>query len=234
MAAHLKLVPKIDEQELMFVNVVDKKMKLGVLCRSLDFKFTTSFVGKLNGYKQFMLAYPVNCDIFSLKEKIQSIKDKESLLATIMLQGEILGISFKVLELTSEGILCEYPENIYQINRRSSRRHKIEPQKVSSTYLEIFVARISPVPIILPLNDISIHGLSFKVPMFLKTFFEKGQVFPKAQVVFNGKRMTLSCEVRNMLANAETKYPFRVGVKFLDITPMQQTEIQRFITSKPA
>lgn len=230
--SHLKLVPKINEENELFKNVVEKRLKLGFLCRSLSLKFSSVFSGSFNKHNQFVIAYPANTDIFSLKEKLSSVKDTETMLATVMLPGEILGISFKILELTSEGILCQFPENIYQINRRSSKRHKVDQKMVSSLYLELFIAKVSPVPIILPLSDISIHGLSFKVPQFLKTYFQKGQIIPKASLNIQGKQFSVTCEIRNMLANNEVKFPFRVGLRFMNITPMQQTEIQKFILSQ--
>ena len=234
MAAHLKLVPQVDEQSEVFSSLIEKQYKISVLCRSINFKFVSNFTGSIDKGKVFSIAYPANTDIFNFKEKLSDLKD-EVILATVVVSGEILGISFKILELTSEGILCSYPEKIYQINRRSSKRHKIEQKNITSVYLEVFIAKISPSPIILPLTDISIHGLSFKVPVFLKTYFQKGQVLPKAKIVIQGKQFPISCEIRNMLANNEHRYPFRVGVKFIGISGMQQAEIQLFILSqKPA
>lgn len=234
MAAHLKLVPKIDEKTEVFASLVEKQYKVSVLCRSIDLKFTSNLTGSLDKGQLFSIAYPSNTDIFSFKEKLANLKD-ETILATVMVTGEIIGISFKIVELTSEGIVCSYPENIYQINRRSSKRHKIEQKNITSVYLEVFIAKISPAPIILPLTDISIHGLSFKVPVFLKTYFQKGQVIPKAKIVIQGKHFPVSCEIRNMLSNNDPRFPFRIGVQYIGISGMQQAEIQLFILNqKPA
>lgn len=224
-----KLIQGLTNQEDVVVGLARKKNKIALLCRSLELQLASTFTGQVDVEgRTFEIAYPVNQDLFALKEKLNQIKGQEQILATIMIPGEILGINFHIKELSPTGIVCHFPEHIYQINRRASKRWKTPPQK-SNLYVEFNLPLISPLPIILPLNDLSIHGLSFKVPVFLKNFFKQGQMFPNVNLRMGVKNINLVLEIRNQFVNNEDKYPLKVGVKFHKTTPEIQMDIQKFI-----
>lgn len=224
----LKIIPKDNEFTVLFKSLVDKKHKIAVLGRSIDYKFTT----QLSEYSQdgtFIMKYPVNVDLLTLKEKILSINEQESFLATIPVSGEVVGVNFKILGFISSGIVCEMPQDLYQINRRSSKRTKVIEEFSRYASMEIFMPSVSPSVIIFPVVDLSLHGLCVKIPFFVKSFIQKEMIFPKIKLKLGTKEFELSAQVRNMFVNPEGKYPFRVGLKFVKISLTHQEEISKFI-----
>jgi hypothetical protein len=224
------LIKTPSKQEQKLIDVAHKKTKISVLCRSLDLKISTTFTGRVDDkLKTFELAYPNNMNIFELKETLNKVKAVEQMLATILIPGEIIGINFHILGFNSDGIVCKFPENLYEINRRASKRWKPSPELSLNLYIEISLPQVSPLPLILPLNDLSIHGLSFKVPSYLKNFFKQGQIFPRINLRMGVKNIPLTMEIRNQFTNNEVKLPLKVGVKFYKIDPFHQVDIQKYI-----
>lgn len=231
MSSQLKLVPNSSVNYDLFTNIVNKKYKIGLLIRSLNFKWTTFFTGRIDGDKQFYLSYPSGVDIFDFKDKITSVMKDESLLATVMLNGEIVGITFKVAGFSDEGIICKYPENVYQINRRSTKRYPINEKYRKDCYVEMFIPKISPKPLRFYIKDISIHGLSLIITPNFQLLFQKEQVFPNAKIYLRGLEFSSPIEVRNMLILNQPNQ-FKVGFKFVKIESDKQMQINQFIVAQ--
>ena len=224
----LKIVPKENDFTLLFKSLVDKKHKIAVLGRSIDFKFTTNLL-EYNSDGTFVMKYPQNVDLFILKEKILQINETENFLATIPASGEIIGVNFKILGLVASGIVCEMPHEIYHINRRGSKRTKIKEEFARNVSVEIFMPSVSPQAIKFPVVDLSLQGLCMKIPFFLKSIIQKEMVFPRMKLKIGTREIEIYAQVRNLFVNPEEQFPFRVGVRFLQIPLRNQEDIARFI-----
>lgn len=232
--SNLKLLPSMkgmDENQIKLLSFIEKGTKIQFFCRSLDMKFETKFTGYFDRHKMFLISYPENKDVFSLKEKLNNREEGELCLATANGSGDVIGLAFKIVELTSEGILCEFPSSTYSLNRRKDKRYVIDSFK-HQVFIEIFIAKISPKPIRLQVHDLSISGVACYIPVFLKNAFVKGQKVVNASLFIGSKKYPISVEIKNQLFNQNNnKFPYKVGMSFYNIHSLAQLEIRQFLDS---
>lgn len=226
--ANLKLVPTLTEKDEMFYTLVLTKSKVSVMMRGENFTFVSALTGKADLYeKEFYLSFPSQ-ELFSFREKLEGLLDKE-FLATISLKSNVYGLNFKIKAITVDGLLCEFPSQLYLINRRTSRRKNI-PEVVGGArmHLDLNLPHLSTAPFRVPVADLSYEGLSLKTPPSLAFSFKRDQII-HAKLVINAKTVNVILEVKNIFASTESSYPFRVGCKFFKVNESVQHLINQTV-----
>lgn len=228
MKPNLTLVSNLTSQERYFLSLIADKRSVAALTRVGNWQFVSKLASADINTKTFYLETPPGLSYEFLEGKIEQSKN-ENFLATIKMPGKILGLNFKILQVNVQGLLCEFPNNFYEINRRAVPRWDIPPELANDVYVEFLIPLVSPTSLVLPVLDLSTMGLSFKVPKGLVDFFKVNQIFPKVNLGLNNRVIPMSFEIRNILNNNEPRFPKKSGVKFIKASDLTQMEIAKFI-----
>lgn len=217
-------------QEKFIIKLANTKSNLGIMCRDTDWKFTSKFTGRFDSNnKRFWITNPRGIDLFEIESLIEQHNNKV-FVATVNCNNELYGLHFEIIGLDNHGVICSFPTEVYQMNRRQSKRFKIPSHIDAKLVANFIMPKISYDPIEFQIIDISIHGLSVKVPEKFRTIFHKHMIIPSVYLKIGARNIKVSFEIRNMFENPQdTIYPYKVGGKFIKIDDIDQFEINKYI-----
>lgn len=227
MKPSLKLVSQFSPDEQKFMNMVTLHKRVAALDRTSGWSFTSSFTGEVDyDHKTFNLALPPG---YTTAQVIEKLKLDTTLMGAVVLPGQVWGINFRVLKFAATHLVCTFPDNFYEINRRKVKRWNIPDSFRKNVYLEIHNHTLSPLPLVFHLTDLSPLGLNFKIPAMYQSFFQKGQVLPQCFLHLGGKDILVNMEIRNILGTGEVKTPVKAGTQFIKLNPVFQLEIVNYL-----
>lgn len=218
-------------QEKFIIKLVATKSNLGIMCRDTDWKFTSKFTGKIDlNNKRFWIGNIRGIDLFESENLIEQHKDYV-FVATVNCNNELYGLHFKIIGMDNYGVICEFPTEVYQMNRRQSKRFIIPKNNIDAKLIANFIMpKYSYDPIEFQIIDISLHGFSIKVSDKFRNIFHKEMIIPSVYLKIGAKNIKVSFEIRNMFENPNDHlYPYKIGGRFVKIEDVDQFEINKYI-----
>ena len=215
------LNPKTNTQVLLESLCVHEEV-ISLVCRKSGLKFVTRFHKKVDFNKEvFYLQYPKNQELFNLEK---SLKTDGEIYSTVKIGEQIWVINFSFIKMDETGIQCKMPavSQVNEVNRRQSLRFKPSPTAVEFKVFLADYGRTIPTEIV----DVSTGGLSFSVPMGMKSLFAQEKLFRDCPIKVNHQLFSVNARIRNMFYQGSK---IKVGISFENAPPSLLSEIQILI-----